>query len=211
MDARTIARPAAKSLVSGFASHGTTVTRRSHQTFSRTKRALNIAPHPDFAPSPTGSDTIIFNPPAAEASVYHTPFKFLPKTDPRRRHADLSTLFASPLASKRPAAAPAQEEPKLPPALNVKSRNPSYHLSQEDVAEIRRLRAEDPVTWSVTKLATKFNCSKVFITICTAAPREHKERVEKKLDVIKGRWGTIRTKARVERIKRKDMLFKGEL
>lgn len=210
MDARTIVRPAAKSLLSGFASHGTTVTRRSHQTFSRTKRALNIAPHPDFAPSSTGSDTIIFNPPAAEASVYHTPLKFLPKSDPRRRHADLSTLFSSSPASQR-SASTTTSEPKLPPALNVKSRNPSYHLSQEDVAEIRRLRAEDPIAWSVTKLATKFNCSKVFITICTDAPREHKERLEKRMDVLKGRWGAVRTKARIERTKRKDMLFRGEL
>lgn len=79
------------------------------------------------------------------------------------------------------------------------------------MAEIRRLRAEDPVAWSITKLATKFQCSKVFITICTAAPREHKERIEKRADAIKSRWGAVRTKARAERTKRKDMLFRGEL
>ncbi|GKT45055.1 54S ribosomal protein L20, mitochondrial [Colletotrichum spaethianum] len=100
-----------------------------------------------------------------------------------------------------------------PPALNVPSRgsNPRYHLSREDVAEIRRLRAEDPGFWSVTALARKFDCSETFITICTPAPREHKERLERKLEGVKSRWGTIRTKAREDRSRRKEMLFRGEL
>ncbi|CRK24644.1 hypothetical protein BN1723_003172, partial [Verticillium longisporum] len=202
MEARTLARPAASLLTTTLSPAGT-VARRSHQTWSRTKRALNIAPHPSFAPA-EGGDTIIFNPPAAEPSIYHTPYKFLPKSDPRRKHADLSSLFAAP--SSRAAAAA-----KLPPALNVPSRNPRYHLNKDDVAEIRRLRAEDPVQWSVNRLAQKFDCSEVFITICTPAPREHTERLERKLDAVKNRWGAIRTKARTERTKRKDMLFRGEL
>ncbi|KAM0333231.1 hypothetical protein ACHAQA_001891 [Verticillium albo-atrum] len=202
MEARTLARPAASLLNATLSSHGA-VSRRSHQTWSRTKRALNIAPHPSFAPA-KGENTIIFNPPASEPSIFHTPYKFLPKSDPRRRHADLSTLFTAP--SSRAAAAA-----KLPPALNVPSRNPRYHLNKDDVAEIRRLRAEDPVQWSVNRLAQKFDCSEVFITICTPAPREHTERLERKLDAVKNRWGAIRTKARTERTKRKDMLFRGEL
>ncbi|KAH7376429.1 mitochondrial ribosomal protein subunit L20-domain-containing protein [Plectosphaerella cucumerina] len=210
MDARAFVRPAAQTLLAAVSSQGTVASRRSHQTWSRTKRALNIAPHPDFAPS-RDSDAIIFNPPAAEPSVLHTPYKFLPKTDPRRRHADLSKLFTSPAARSGAASASTTSEPKLPPALNVKSRNPSYHLSETDVAEIRRLRHEDPVKWSVTRLAEKFECSKVFITICTNAPREHKEKLERRLEITKSRWGAIRTKARSERTKRKEMLFRGEL
>ncbi|KAL2758131.1 hypothetical protein ACRALDRAFT_2072907, partial [Sodiomyces alcalophilus JCM 7366] len=198
--------------------------RRSHQTFSRTKRALNIAPHPAFAATPAGSpSTIVFNPPAAEPSVHHTPQKFLPKSDPRRKHADLAALFASPHAA--PGAAPPASssssstpattkagEADLPPALDLPSRNnPRYHLTREDVAEIRRLRAEDPVRWSVNRLAKKFDCSEVFITICTPAPRDHKENLERKLEAVKRRWGAIRTKARAERTKRKEMLFRGEI
>lgn len=212
MDARTLSRPAGR-LLGNISSHGTTVTCRSHQTLSRTKRALNIAPHPSFAPSTTGSDTIIFNPPSAEPSIYHTPYKFLPKSDPRRKHADLTALFAghsSPATSSSSAAA-GQTQPKLPPALDVPSRNPRYHLTKDDVAEIRRLRAENPAKWSVNRLAKKFDCSEVFITICTPAPREHKERLERKVDAVKNRWGQIRTKARTERKKRKDMLFTGDL
>ncbi|OHE97937.1 hypothetical protein CORC01_06800 [Colletotrichum orchidophilum] len=226
MEARTLTRPAATlaALLRQQAATTTTVSavpRRGHKTFSRTKRALNIPPHPDFLPStPAAGDTIIFNPPSAAPSVYHTPFKFLPASDPRRR-ANLSALFASSSSSQAAAAASsssstaaaAAARPLLPPALNVPSRgsNPRYHLSKEDVAEIRRLRAEDPDFWSVSALARKFDCSETFITICTPAPREHKERLARKLEAVKGRWGGIRTKAREDRSRRKEMLFRGEL
>ncbi|KAK2003284.1 hypothetical protein LX36DRAFT_651262 [Colletotrichum falcatum] len=225
MEARTLNRPAtalATLLRQHTAAAVSAAPRRGHKTFSRTKRSLNIPPHPDFLPAaPAAGDTIIYNPPSAAPSVYHTPFKFLPPSDPRRR-ANLSSLFAnsSPAAA---AAATSQPTPPslsssdatrpLPPALNVPSRGPKprYHLTREDVAEIRRLRAEDPGFWSVTALARKFDCSETFITICTPAPREHKERLERKLESVKSRWGAIRTKAREDRSRRKEMLFRGEL
>ncbi|KAK2030539.1 hypothetical protein LX32DRAFT_321531 [Colletotrichum zoysiae] len=220
MEARTLTRPATAlaTLLRQQTAAVSAAPRRGHKTFSRTKRSLNIPPHPDFLPAaPAAGDTIIYNPPSAAPSVYHTPFKFLPPSDPRRR-ANLSSLFANSSAA---AAATSQTTPSssssaarpLPPALDVPSRgpNPRYHLSREDVAEIRRLRAEDPGFWSVTALARKFDCSETFVTICTPAPREHKERLERKLEGVKGRWGAIRTKAREDRARRKEMLFRGEL
>lgn len=220
MEARTLTRPAT-ALAAHLRQRTTTTTaaaasitalvpRRGHKTTTRTKKALNIAPHPVFLPSTTATgDTILVNPPSAAPSVYHTPFKFLPPTDPRRR-ANLSSLFASDPAA---AAKPTTTETKLPPALNVPSRGPSprYHLTKDDVAEIRRLRNEDPARWSVNALARKFDCSETFITICTPAPREHKERLAKRLEAVKDRWGSIRTKAREDRARRKEMLFRGEL
>ncbi|KZL68621.1 60s ribosomal protein [Colletotrichum incanum] len=218
MEARTLTRPAtalATLLRQQTATTVSAVPRRGHKTFSRTKRSLNIPPHPDFLPStPAAGDTIIYNPPSAAPSVYHTPFKFLPPSDPRRR-ANLSSLFANSSAatSQTTSSGSSSTARPLPPALNVPSRGsqPRYHLSREDVAEIRRLRAEDPGFWSVTALARKFDCSETFITICTPAPREHKERLERKLEGVKSRWGSIRTKAREDRSRRKEMLFRGEL
>ncbi|KAK1512097.1 hypothetical protein CTAM01_01027 [Colletotrichum tamarilloi] len=213
MEARTLTRPAATlaSLLRQQATTTITVPRRGHKTFSRTKRALNIPPHPDFLPStPAAGDTIIYNPPSAAPSVYHTPFKFLPASDPRRR-ANLSALFAS--ASPSQSSFSAKSTTPLPPALNVPSRgaNPRYHLSKDDVAEIRKLRAQDPDFWSVSALARKFDCSETFITICTPAPREHTQKLAQKLEAIKSRWGGIRAKAREDRSRRKEMLFRGEL
>ncbi|EFQ29000.1 hypothetical protein CGRA01v4_11347 [Colletotrichum graminicola] len=214
MEARTLTRPA--TTLATLLRQQTAVSappRRGHKTFSRTKRSLNIPPHSDFLPAaPAAGDTIIYNPPSAAPSVYHTPFKFLPPSDPRRR-ANLSSLFANSSAATSQTTPSSSAARPLPPALNVPSRGPKprYHLSREDVAEIRRLRAEDPGFWSVTALARKFDCSETFITICTPAPREHKERLERKLEGVKSRWGAIRTKAREDRTRRKEMLFRGEL
>lgn len=82
-------------------------------TTARTKRALNISPHPSFI-SPLGptaknkkseinddginfdalTEQVLFNPPSAAPSVYNTPFIFLPKNDPRRKARLASHLFA---------------------------------------------------------------------------------------------------------------------
>jgi hypothetical protein len=204
MEAKLFSRPAL-GLLSSFRalSHHGTVARRSHQTTARTKRALNVPPHASFlVHEEAAKDEIIFNAPASQAQVYHTPFKFLPKSDPRRRN-NLASLFG--------AETDGAEQPHLPPTLNVKSRNPSYHLTKEDVAEIRRLRAEDPKTWSVNALAKKFKCSEVFITICTPAPREHKELMARKLQAIQASWGPKKTKARADRKRRREMIHRGEL
>ncbi|KAK4148059.1 mitochondrial ribosomal protein subunit L20-domain-containing protein [Dichotomopilus funicola] len=95
---------------------------RHKATSARTRRALRIGPHGSFI-SPDGSpadratrptaDHIIYNPPASAASVLHTPFKFLPTNDPRRRANLASELFsvshpasASPLRPSPASAAP---------------------------------------------------------------------------------------------------------
>ncbi|KAK2755427.1 hypothetical protein CKAH01_01319 [Colletotrichum kahawae] len=213
MAARTITRPAAtppRAAAPKPSSSSPSLTlRRGHKTTTRTKKALKIAPHPDFLPS-TAGDTILINPPSAAPSVFHTPFTFLPPADPRRR-ANLSHLFAS--SATPTSSSSTTEGTKLPPALDVPSRgaSPRYHLTPADVAEIRRLRAADPTRWSVSALARKFDCSEVFVTICTPAPREHKEKLAQKLDTVKEGWGKIRTKAREDRSRRKEMLLRGEL
>lgn len=180
--------------------------RRHKSTTSRTKRALNIAPHPSFlAPEP--QQRIVFNPPASAASVYHTPFKFLPKSDPRRR-ANLTALFGAAGLESPPAAAPAELPPRLHHEYYAAKKR---HLSPEDVAEMRRLRALDPVEWSVLRLANKYDCSPIFVMLAVRASPEHRARTRERLEDVKRRWGPIRTKAREDRRKRQDMLLRGEL
>ncbi|KAK3377891.1 mitochondrial ribosomal protein subunit L20-domain-containing protein [Podospora didyma] len=70
---------------------------RQKSTRARMKRAMNVPPAQSFlmgADASAEADHIIFNPPSSAPSVFHTPFKFLPKSDPRRR-ANLPSLFAS--------------------------------------------------------------------------------------------------------------------
>ncbi|TLD30947.1 hypothetical protein PspLS_02555 [Pyricularia sp. CBS 133598] len=201
--------------------------RRTKATTNRTKRALNIPPHPSFlggsssdaSGADAGQDVVIFNPPSSEASVYHTPFKFLPKSDPRRR-ANMAALFEASATVKFPEGA--QEaadrtiaalrmQPKHLPTVNMGTKK--NKLTAKQVAEIRRLRAEDPVQNSVQRLAVKFNCSKVFIMIVTGTKEktDHKKRMERQLDKLKARWGPKKAKARTDRYKRTEMLYRGEL
>jgi hypothetical protein len=46
-------------------------------------------------------------------------------------------------------------------------------LSDAEIAELRQLRESDPVTWTRSKLAKKFGCSELFVSI--AAPNKAAE------------------------------------
>lgn len=183
---------------------------RHQSTANRTKRMLNIPPHESFlnVPVEDGGDRIIFNPPSSEVSVYHTPFKFLPRSDPRRR-ANIYKLFSNKPSS--PAATPEQpaSESELPPVLYNPTK--SYNVTAEQVEEIRELRAKDPKKYSVTYLSNKYNCTKVFIMMCTQAPREHQEAHKQARAKIAESWGPRRAAAKLDARRRKEMLHRGEI
>ncbi|KAI1121519.1 mitochondrial ribosomal protein subunit L20-domain-containing protein [Nemania abortiva] len=181
-------------------------SRRHQSTTSRTKKMLKIPPHPDFLTPQSGQNHIIYNPPASVPSVYHTPFKFLPKCDPRRQ-ANLSQL----LRSNRSPLDPSTSTALPPPTRASEMREKRYNVTREQVEEMRQLRASDPATWSVLKLADKFDCTPFFVMMCCKASPEHKDRERQRLEAIKARWGPVRTKARDERKKRKAMLLRGAL
>ncbi|KAI1308280.1 mitochondrial ribosomal protein subunit L20-domain-containing protein [Xylaria venustula] len=181
-------------------------SRRHQSTTSRTKKMLKIPPHPDFLTPRSGANHIIFNPPAAVTSVYHTPFKFLPKSDPRRQ-ANLSQLLRSSADLQT-----SSRLTTLPPAARAsETREKKYNVTREQVDEMRQLRASDPFTWSVHKLAAKFECTPLFVMMCCKASPEHKDQERQRLDAIKARWGPIRTRAREDKKKRKILLLQGAL
>jgi hypothetical protein len=167
------------------------VVSRHQSSYQRTRKRLNVKPHPSFLPSKTQTeDHIIFNPPASTPSVYHTPTIFLPSGDRRRQ------LFASPVS---PDARGALAQPLRP--LHEKK----YHLTEKDLAEMRRLRKDDPVAWTRSKLAKKFNCSNLFVgLVCQAEPkfRELQKQVE---DAVRSSWGTKRRIAREDRVRRREL------
>lgn len=211
MEFRSLIRPAAQ-LVSTSRTALPLIPQRGHKTTARTKRSLKIAPHDSFLPDRSAAfpaaDSIIYNPPASEASVEHTPFLFLPRNDPRR--TALFRLRNSPgaPASLIPGAVTTAD---LPPQMQYKHRNPKYNLSQEQIEEIRALRKEDPLKWSVNKLAQKFECSPVFIQIASPAPAEHTKWLKEKLERKMARWGPKKTQAREDRKRRTEMMYRGEL
>lgn len=177
---------------------------RSKSSFRRQRKALRVKPDPSFAPSKTETqDHIIFNPPSSAPNVYHTPLKFLPKSDPRRKLHPLASTSSATQPSTPPSSSPS--EPNSTPRLLNPVRpqyEKKYHLGQEQIDEIRRLRAEDPRKWTRVRLAEKFECSQFFVSLCCCAP-EMKAEQDKELAEIKKRWGRRKTEAREDRKTRK--------
>jgi hypothetical protein len=175
------------------------IARRHESSYRRTKHRLNVKPDSSFLPSSDSSqqDHIVFNPPSSAPSVQHTPLIFLPKEDKRKQ------LFARPDAQTA--------STRLPPAIpKFKPMGIKHHLAEADIAEIRRLRGSDPFTWTTTKLARKFNCSMFFVRMCCEAPPEKKELEKQKVEALRARWGPRRTRAREDRLKRKELALKDE-
>ncbi|KAI9690747.1 MAG: hypothetical protein M1820_009844 [Bogoriella megaspora] len=181
------------------------IWRRTEATGRRHRARLRIKPDPAFAQTLPSQDHIIYNPPSSSPSVYHTPPKFLPKTDKRRllyesTSRPSTTPSSSPSASTTPLSS---TESDLPPPL--RPQNPKqYHLTHDDFTEIRRLRLEDPLKWTNVALARKFKCSTVLIPMICKAPKEVREGREKELEEIKKKWGPRRREAREERGRRRE-------
>lgn len=183
-------------------------------------KKLRLSPSPAFAPTSSSRtpaarsgerQQIIFNPPSSAPNVYHTPPKFLPSSDPRKKlYTQLARKTAPPpsgsstIASATPST-PTSASPQrqhLPPALEA-AHVKKYHLTTADVEEMRALRASDSVRWTVPALAAKFQCSTFFVALMTKN-REAEERARLKLDETKAKWGPRKRKAREDRRKRKD-------
>lgn len=80
-----------------------------------------------------------------------------------------------------------------------------YHVTAEQVAEMRALRTQDPYEWSVSKLAKKYDCSGVFVQFVIEGLAKEKAAAQKMVtDVVKSRWGPKRRIAREDRAIRKE-------
>jgi Mitochondrial ribosomal protein subunit L20 len=174
--------------------------RRYQSSYRRTRSRLNIKPDASFLPSTIEPhDHIIYNPPPSAPNVYHTPSIFLPKTD-RRRQLYESAIPRDPQLSET-SSTPPQE---LPPPVR-KPHEKRYHLTAEDMEEMRRLRREDPTEWSAKKLAKKFDCSSLFVGFVTEGIAKDKIEQQKQVtEVVKSRWGVKRRTAREDRALRKE-------
>lgn len=212
MEFRCLSRPAAQLLGAGRQSLVPLTSIRGHKTTARTKRSLKRAPHDDFLPDRSAAfpaaDSIIYNPPSSEASPDHTPFIFLPRSDPRR-----GAILRMRSQGGENVGGGAQSTADLAPEMRYKRRDtePQYHLSADQVKEMRRLRDEDPLTWSVNALARKYNCSPVFVKIAAPAPKAHLAWLRGKTERQQARWGPKKTQAREDKQRRTELMYRGEL
>lgn len=108
-----------------------------------------------------------------------------------------TTLPASPLL-RPPAGHSAQG---VPPHIRPSAKKtPPPRMSDEDLAELKRLRYADPKTWTRAALARKFNCTKQFVGLVTCLPNT----VRKEIKAVKAvkdeenreKWGPRRRMVR---------------
>ncbi|GAM82677.1 hypothetical protein ANO11243_006590 [Dothideomycetidae sp. 11243] len=193
--------------------------RRTVSTARRLRSKHRIWPAPSFTPSPEEKqDHIIYNPPSSLPNIYHTPPRFLPASDPRR----LATAAPATTQLSTPAPAPPQSAlqslafSRLAASSSSSSSQPTqlaplsrpherkYHLSEADVAEMRRLRSADHREWTVKKLALRFDCAEAFVRLAAPSPAA-KEEQDAKILGVKSRWGRSKREAREDRSRRKEL------
>ena len=188
---RTLPRPAG--LQKTFVRHAASARRHT--------KLLRLHPHPSMvltAVSPR-TDHIIHNPPSSAPTPLITPTLFLPKDDPRR---ELFAATATTTAAGAPAQEPGTEAKDLPPPLR-EPREKTYHLTPQDCRRMRALRDNNPVKWHRDALAKEFNCSTLFVGMVCQASDQRLQLMALRANKVKSRWGSKRTLAREERVKRR--------
>lgn len=96
----------------------------------------------------------------------------------------------------------------LPPAVR-KPYEKRYHLTTEQIKEMRSLREADPIEWTRSKLAKKFDCSNVFVSFVTEGLAKGKWKQQRQVtDMVKSNWGVRRRTAREDRQLRKERWFR---
>ncbi|KAK9323285.1 hypothetical protein V1517DRAFT_345468 [Lipomyces orientalis] len=131
-----------------------------------------------------------YNPPPSMSSPFETPDIFLP-------------------ASERRLVATAEALPVLPPPLR-ETKDKKYHLTPEQLEEMKQLRAAQPYRWTRKALAKKYGCSQFFVGMVAEAPESRKLDMERRLATIKSRWGLFKRTSRIHRQKRRELWARDE-
>ena len=160
--------------------------RRHKSTARRTRSKLNIKPDSDFLPTKTEQhDHIIHNPPPSMPNVLHTPNIFLPKNDPRKVEASPSQTLAPTM---------------------FKPSEKRYHVTEAQADEMRALRNQDPTEWSINKLATKYDCSHLFVKAVLGKLAFGTKKMQKDVAAaVKSTWSKPKRTAREDREIRKEL------
>lgn len=117
-----------------------------------------------------------------------------------------TTMPASPLLNF--SSTPADSD-SLPPVLfDVSHKIPSKRVSDQEIAEMRRLRAQNPKKWTSGMLAKKFGCTRHFVRMFAGLSKEEKRKALAKRDAEHGanraKWGEKRLLQKEIRTKRKE-------
>lgn len=166
-----------------------------HETQPRSKynvrsSAFNIKPVP--------TQGLVFNPPASMPSANNTPRAFLPPGDPRVERLREFQKSYTP-----------EEVANMPLIYGIKAEK-EYNVTPDVVAEVRRLREEDPAQWTVNKLARKFGISRMVANVITQESRTRQSQIKEELAELKKSWPLAKSQARIDRRKRVQMWLRNE-
>lgn len=156
--------------------------------FNASRSAFNFKPNP--------SQGLIYNPPAATPSLKDTPKVFLPKNDPRLKvMADKFKVYSQ------------EELDEMPVIYGAKK---DYTLTPDIIEQIIKMRTDDPQTWTIAKLAAKFNVDPKKVNVITGFSLQKQQVMLQELTKLKNGWSEKRRLARQDRHKRKQQWLRGE-
>lgn len=156
--------------------------------YNAARSAFNLKPVP--------TQGLIYNPPAALPSLKDTPKVFLPPNDPRLKFmADKFKVYS-------------QEELAEMPVIYGAKRD--YTLTPEIIEQIIKLRSEDPDTWTIAKLAARFNVDAKKVNVVTGFSHQKQQRMLLELTKLKSEWSEKKALARQDRHRRKQQWLRGE-
>jgi hypothetical protein len=93
---------------------------------------------------------------------------------------------------------------ELPPPLK-QIKQKSYHLTQEQIKEIKQLREQDPIKWSRKNLAEKFECSQFYIGIIAPVSEERSIQLKEEINQRIEEMGWKKRFVRKERARRREL------
>ncbi|QSL65219.1 hypothetical protein MERGE_002528 [Pneumocystis wakefieldiae] len=160
-----------------WASSGPHPTKHSRHRIPK----LKSIPEGTFLQKELNSE-LFYNPPASPPDYKVTPYSLLPD--------DVKKLTEKPVF-----------QGKLPPSLSpIKKKK--YHLTEEDIKEIKALR-ESGVSRS--ELAKRYNASRLFIGMVSPLNKDKLQEIEKKNQEIKDSWSERKKEVKMNRCKRKKL------
>lgn len=103
---------------------------------------------------------------------------------------------------------PASTSSQLPPALRpskAQAKGQNKLLSASGIAKIQTLRRQDPIQYTVSRLAKQFKCSTAIIQIAAPLSSEIRKIKEREVENRRANWGANKTLHRELRKERKTL------
>ncbi|GMM32728.1 mitochondrial 54S ribosomal protein YmL20 [Saccharomycopsis crataegensis] len=144
-----------------------------------------------------------FKPQKVEPGVYHQPSPSIPSPLQKTPNAFLP---ASDIRKSSSSEYTAEDVSYMPPLSSVKEKK--YHLTAQQIEEIRQLRNSDPYTYTRKALAKKFDCSEFFVSLVVDCPPDRLKDMAGRLDTIKSTWSVRKKEAKSDHEKRKQNWYR---